>query len=161
MRLGIIADTHDHIEHTKRAMAKFESLNVDKVIHCGDFCSPFMMQYFKSIETHAVFGNNDGDLYLLQKKASEFGVVLHGGFAEFELESIKIALYHGTHPQITKALILSGIYDVVLSGHTHEIVTQKTGKTLHLNPGSCNGFGKEPQCIVLNLPDLSYSLSSI
>lgn len=54
-----------------------------------------------------------------------------------------MVLYHGTDARITEALIKSGIYDVVLSGHTHEPSKEKIGEVLALNPGTLSGFSKK------------------
>lgn len=150
MKVGIISDTHDHKNHTKALLEQFHSRGISKIIHCGDFCSPFMMPLFKGFEVDAVFGNNDGDLYLLQKKADESGVRLQGGFWETEISGKKIAVYHGTYQQITDALIRSGLYEVVISGHTHTVIHQFVGKTLHLNPGSAHGFEQDSTAMIID-----------
>jgi len=143
MLIGILSDTHDHVEHIKKAVKKFKELKTDVVFHAGDFCSPFTIPLFKGLKVHAVFGNNDGDHYRLLSKANEGKVEIHGEFASFEINERKIALYHGTIPEITEALVMSGNYDLVISGHTHEphVIVRK--KSIWLNPGSANGFDGE------------------
>ena len=152
IRIGVISDTHDHIEHAKCAVDTFKQHKVHQIIHCGDFCSPFMMALFKEIPTVGVFGNNDGDIFLLQKKALENGVELQGGFWETECEGVRVAVYHGTYSGITDSLIKSGKYDLVITGHTHKVVNTKIGSTIHLNPGTCNGFGAKASVMIIELP---------
>ncbi len=161
MKIGIISDTHDHKVHTKKAVQVFLDKKVEQVIHCGDFCSPFMMNLFKPLKMTAVFGNNDGDLFLLMKKAEEAGMELKGGFWETTHNGKKIAVYHGTHEPITQALIHCGFYDVVITGHTHLVKNELVKNTLHLNPGSANGFEETPTIMILDLSDFQVEVISL
>ena len=140
MLIGICSDSHDHVEHIKRAAALFKEKEVEKVIHAGDYCSPFTIPLFEGLPLHGIFGNNDGDKYMLMKKFDEIGATLHGGFFSFEADGLKIAVYHGTHAEITKSLEKSGLYDVVISGHTHKSKMETIADTISINPGSVNGF---------------------
>jgi predicted phosphodiesterase len=40
VRVGIISDTHGQVDFTRPAVRMFESLEVDRVFHCGDIGSP-------------------------------------------------------------------------------------------------------------------------
>ncbi|MEX0648759.1 MAG: metallophosphoesterase [Balneolaceae bacterium] len=140
MLIGICSDSHDHVEHIKKAVALFKENKVEKVIHAGDYCSPFTIPLFEGLPLHGVFGNNDGDKYMLMKKFDEIGAVLHGDFFSFSEGGLKIAVYHGTYAEITQSLEKSAQYDVVISGHTHEARLDTIGDTISINPGSVNGF---------------------
>ena len=65
-------------------------------------------------------------------------------------------MFHGTNKAITDALVKSGNYDVVISGHTHkqEIIE---GKCIFINPGEICGYlsGKKT-VVLLYLEDLNY-----
>lgn len=154
MQLGIISDTHDHVPHIHQAVTVFKERRVDLVIHCGDYCSPFTIPPFKGLPLKGIFGNNDGDRYLLMKKFDEIGAELHGEFFELEAGGLSLAVYHGTHQPITDALVASGLYDVVLSGHTHEAGSQKSGSTVAINPGTAHGFGEKATIAFLDTDDL-------
>lgn len=143
MLIGICSDTHDHIEHIKKAVAVFRENKVERVIHAGDYCSPFTVPLFEGLSLHGIFGNNDGDRYLLMRKFDEIGAVLHGDFFTFKEEKIRFAVYHGTYPEITESLERCGQYDVVISGHTHQPKVDTIENTLSINPGSVNGFGQD------------------
>jgi putative phosphoesterase len=150
MLFGICSDSHDHVEHINKAADVFRRNNVDKVIHAGDYCSPFTIPLFDGLPLHGIFGNNDGDKYLLMKKFDEIGAVLHGDFFAFEVEKLKIAVYHGTYPEITESLEICGKYDVVISGHTHQPRLDTVEKTLAINPGSINGFDQDAMVALFN-----------
>lgn len=150
MLIGICSDSHDHVENIRKAADIFKEKEVVKVIHAGDYCSPFTIPLFAGLPLHGIFGNNDGDRYLLMKKFDEIGAVLHGDFYSFELDNLRFAVYHGTYPEITRCLELSGRYDVVISGHTHEPALDAIKKTISINPGSVNGFDRDAMIALFN-----------
>ncbi|MEQ8524129.1 metallophosphoesterase [Gracilimonas sp.] len=144
MLIGIISDSHDHIPNLKKAVKIFKDRNVELVLHAGDYCSPFMIHHFEGLNLKGIFGNNDGDKYLLISKFRDIGAELAGDFLKVEEDGLTIAVYHGTYAEITSSLIESGRYDVVITGHTHEMVYEKVGETIVINPGTANGFdGKD------------------
>lgn len=142
MKIGIISDTHDHVKHIEAAVKHFKDAHIDMVLHAGDYCSPFSVLPFSGLQLIGVFGNNDGDHFRLIQKFSEIGGEIHNEFYETELDGRQIALYHGTQPSITDALIKCGSYDLVITGHTHTAGKQMYGRTMALNPGAAHGFGR-------------------
>ena len=143
MLIGICSDSHDHVVHIKKAVLLFKEKGVHRVIHAGDYCSPFTIPLFDGLKLDGIFGNNDGDKFLLMKKFDEIGASLHGDFFSFEENKLKFAVYHGTHPEITESLESCGKYDVVISGHTHQPKVDTNGDTICINPGSVNGFDQD------------------
>ena len=135
MKLGIISDTHDNIDTTRRAIEFFEKEEVDKVLHCGDMVAPFTAKLFdsESFDFYAVRGNNDGEPSLKQT-VNNFGKWL-GEIGKLNIGDERLAVYHGTKPKIVRALIDSGDYDYVFRGHTHEKKINKVDGTVELNPG--------------------------
>ena len=66
---------------------------------------------------------------------------------------MKLALYHGEFSNITEALVKSGDYDFVLTGHTHASNITKIGNTTMVNPGSAHRYftyDKKPTVAVLD-----------
>lgn len=142
MKVGVISDTHDHVIHIEQIVLKFKELQIDTLLHAGDYCSPFTIPPFQDFNFIGVFGNNDGDHYRLIQKFREIGGEIHNEFHEMEIDGKKIALYHGTREPIKEALIGCGKYDLVVSGHNHIPVNEMYGNTLSFNPGTAHGFGK-------------------
>lgn len=140
MLIGICSDSHDHVDNIKTAAAYFKTQHIERLLHAGDFCSPFTIPLFEGLPLHGVFGNNDGDKFLLMKKFDKIGATLHGDFFSFTEDGLRFAVYHGTYEEITQSLEKSGLYDVVISGHTHEADVETVGETISINPGSVNGF---------------------
>lgn len=143
MLIGICSDTHDHVENKKKAVSLFRDRKVSRVIHAGDYCSPFTIPLFEGLSLHGIFGNNDGDKYHLMKKFEEIGATLHGDFFSFEQDKLKFAVYHGTYPGITESLEICGKYNVVITGHRHQAKVETSGDTTAINPGSVNGFDQD------------------
>lgn len=150
MNIGICSDSHDHVENIKKAVSFFKEREVERVIHAGDYCSPFTIPLFEGLNLHGVFGNNDGDKFLLMKKFDKIGASLYGDFFSFEADNVKFAVYHGTYPEITQSLELCGKYDVVISGHTHEPKLDTIEDTISINPGSVNGFDGDAMVAIFN-----------
>jgi putative phosphoesterase len=150
MKIGIMSDSHDHIENIKKCVALFREKEVEFVIHLGDFVNPNSVRAMKGLKLVAVFGNNDGDIFRLMHAFHEIDGRIKGDFHEFEADNIRFAAYHGTEPGITDALIECGKYDVVMYGHTHVCVNSQSEKTLVLNPGTSHGFGDSATIMVFD-----------
>ena len=133
--LGIISDTHENEEATKKAVKIFKDKNVEFAVHCGDIISPAMLEHFEGLKMKFVFGNNDGEKTGLGKKSKKFGFEIEDEM-EFGCKGKKFYVYHGTKREKLDAAIKSNKYDYVLTGHTHIKRDEKIGKTRVINPGA-------------------------
>ena len=120
------------------------------VLHAGDYCSPFTIPPFEGVSLKGVFGNNDGDHYLLLSKFRAVNAEHLGSFGDLNINGRRLALYHGTDAPITAALEQCGNYDVVVTGHTHERKAEMIEETLAVNPGTAHGFGDEATVALLD-----------
>ncbi len=138
MKLGLMADSHENMSAIAKAVALFNKEGVEQVLHAGDIISPITAKEFKKLKCPliAVFGNNDGEKLFLKEKFQGIGEI-HERKWEGELGGKKILLIHA--PDMLNALERSGVYDIIVYGHTHETVVRK-GKTLVVNPGECCGW---------------------
>lgn len=144
MKIAILSDIHDRLDHLEQVLSSVREAQADALFFLGDFCAPFSLAALAegfSNPIHAIFGNNDGDIFLLCRIAAGFEhVTLHGQFAELEMEGRKIALNH--YPEIARRLAESGHYAAVFSGHDHQRYIHRIGGTLWANPGEIMGrFG--------------------
>lgn len=139
MRIGIMADSHDHLANIEKAVAIFEERRVERVIHAGDFVAPFTLPLLARLHRPliAVFGNNDGERLLLKERISSFGEIKVQP-AIFEINGKRLVLMH--EPTISSALAKSGEFDVVVVGHTHQAEIKKEGEALIINPGETCGW---------------------
>jgi len=156
MRIGIISDTHDNLEAVRRATRIFAEREVHTVLHAGDWCAPFTMRALvvDRCKVIGVYGNVDGERSMLKKTAEEMGYSIED-FQSIELEGVKIALLHGTIEAIVDGLARSGLYNLIVRGHTHKFEVKKVGNTVLINPGEACGYlsGRRTAAIV-DLPDI-------
>lgn len=142
MLVGLIADTHDNLSNVEKAVKEFKRRGVELVLHAGDHNAPFTVAKFAELDAKlvGVLGNVDGEVEGLKRKYEEIGGELRGEFGVVKVEGVKIALLHGFHREIVEALALSGRYDVVVCGHTHQFECTKLSSGLIVNPGECCGY---------------------
>ncbi len=141
MILGVMSDSHDHMENIGRAVAAFAERKIGALIHGGDLCSPFVFRQLESLretcpQMYAIFGNNDGDRVLLTEKGRGF-CTFRDGAMTLDLEGRRIAVMH--YPDVAESLHRSGDFDLVIYGHTHQVRVEG-GERILLNPGSCAGY---------------------
>lgn len=146
MRIAVFSDIHDNIWNLEKALRQVSSYDTGLLCFLGDFCAPFTLKQLAEGfpgPIHVVFGNNDGDQFLLGQIAAGFDhVTLHGQFAEVGADGRLIALNH--YPDIAKPVAQSGDYDAVFSGHDHKRYTHRYDNTLWANPGEIMGRFGEP-----------------
>lgn len=153
MILGVVSDTHGHVEYTREAVRMLSSLAADVVLHCGDIGSPDIVPLFAPWPTHFVLGNVDYDAYGLSRAIEAEGQTCHGLCGELSLEGTRIAFLHGHDQQLLEELIDSGSRQLVCYGHTHVAERHQVGPTWVLNPGAL--YRANPHTIaIVDLPTL-------
>src|SRR5204863_5081083 len=85
MRLGIVSDTHGHVQNALAAVRMLESLEVDEILHCGDIGSTEIPRLFKNWPTHFVLGNCDPDAGPLSAAIGAAGLQFHQRFGDITL----------------------------------------------------------------------------
>ena len=151
MRLGIISDTHGHVEHTRPAVRMLESLDVDVVLHCGDVGSIAVVEMLAAWPAHFVFGNCDSDLANFAAAIEKLGQTCHGQFGDLEFDGVRVALLHSHDGRRFRETINGGEYRLVCYGHTHVAAMDRRGPTLVLNPGAI--YRANPHSIaIVDLP---------
>jgi len=138
MKLGVIADTHENMPKIASAVELFNREEVDLVLHAGDFISPITADEFGKLNARliGVFGNNDGETTFLLERYADIGE-LHVEPHEMEAGGRNIVLMH--RPGCVDALAASGMYDLIVYGHTHRIDLRE-GPCVVLNPGEACGW---------------------
>ena len=154
--IGIMADSHDNIDNLKIAVNLFNSEQVTRVLHAGDIVSPFTIRVLKDLNCplDLVFGNNDGDKLALIDFFKGKGT-FHGQFADLTISGRRIAMIHGINQIECQAIASSGLFDVLVTGHTHQKETRTLGKTLLINPGeTCGYLSGQSTVVLLDLQNL-------
>jgi putative phosphoesterase len=160
MRLGVISDSHGHLEHVRRAVRMLESLDVQRVLHCGDIGSAAVVELLSPWPTDFVFGNCDHDRVSLAGAITAAGQQCHGDFGDLRIEGKRIALIHSDDRRRFQATINSGDWDAVCYGHTHVAAIEHVGATLVLNPGALYR-ANPPSLAVLELPSLEAAIVAL
>lgn len=146
-KIGILSDTHDQVNYLIKAIEYFNREQVELVIHCGDWTSPFSLIHYAKLRVpiYGIFGNNDGDKFRHIQYAKEFGINI-----DYEDRLLvrseygrKIVAYHGDYDEIVNALVKCGDYDLVLHGHNHCAKIEKFNHVLSLNPGTLIDYTNE------------------
>ncbi|MCO6436105.1 MAG: metallophosphoesterase [Phycisphaerae bacterium] len=135
MLIGVIADTHDRLPTMDAAMEVFRRAGVDAVIHAGDIVAPFAADRLVRFAgpTHVVYGNNDGERDGLKKKLPK----IQDGPLKLELGGRKILVHHFIDWCSEQDVAAA---EIVITGHTHEVVNREQDGRLMLNPGECCGW---------------------
>ncbi len=152
MLIGIISDTHGDVYGCRAALRMFESLGVERVLHCGDIGSAEIVELFSAWPTHFVFGNVDSPKYLGEAIRSA-GQICHDHFGAIQLDNRGIALLHGHDGRLLDKSMRSGQWDVVCHGHTHIARSVTVGSTLIVNPGAV-ARSASPSVAVVDLANL-------
>jgi putative phosphoesterase len=158
MLVGVVSDTHDNVRAAERANEVFKQEGVGIVIHLGDYVAPFTFRkIFAGFENrgYGVLGNNDGEKLLLKKAADEMSVVLKDHPYIISLDGKRILVLHGFGSpentlEIVRSLHYSARYDVILYGHTHKMLYERSSSSLLLNPGEAAGvlYGRSTVAVV-------------
>jgi hypothetical protein len=153
MYVGVVSDTHGHVPYARAAVRMLESLEVGRVIHCGDIGSPAVVSLFARWPTHFVLGNVDQDEAVLRRTIEAEGQHYHGRFGTLEVAGRQVAFLHGDDERLLQQTISSHRWLLVCHGHTHVAKLWQSGATWVLNPGAL--YRATPHTIaVVKLPEL-------
>ncbi len=146
MKIAVISDTHDHKNNILKAVSIINERNIDALIHCGDYIAPFVKKWFDGLNDNiiknffGVFGNNDGERIFLKQNLGQICDIVGLELIK-EFEGKRIFAAHMLKQETIDALMNSGKFDIILSGHTHEIVKKKNDNgVLVVNPGEACGY---------------------
>ena len=152
MRIGLMADTHDHLAATAELLRRMTAGDVGMILHAGDFCAPFALRPFAeaNIPLAGVFGRNDGDREGLRAAASAcVGVELYESPHSLEIGRHRILLVHDIGEVHQRSL---AAHSVVVHGCVHQLEMKERGETLLVNPGeACGWVYGSPTAAILDL----------
>lgn len=134
MLVGVIADSHDNLPKLRAAVDLLRRKGVEHILHGGDWVAPFAVKVLvdSGIPFTGVFGNNDGE----RKGIGTMAPNIHPPPFELELGGRRIILTHELERVSAEAKAKA---DVLIFGHTHQVVNEGRGPRL-LNPGEACGW---------------------
>ena len=146
MKVLIVSDTHRNEDNLIEVLDKEK--NLDLLIHCGDVeGAEDEIEHYAGCKTVLVAGNNDFFSRLPRE-------------AELQVEGMKVWVTHGhnyyvnANPEYIRKEARIRNIDVVLYGHTHRPIIEKTEDLIVINPGSLTyprQEGRRPSYAVLEL----------
>ena len=153
MLVGVMSDSHDHLDRLTLAVQQLRDRKVELLLHAGDFIAPFTIPILHEVgcPIRAVFGNNDGERVGLHNRLTGLGHQLCERPQAYSFGERRFLLLH--EPAALEALEGSPHYDLVVYGHTHQIdVRQPESGALILNPGEvCGWVTGKASCAVVDL----------
>lgn len=135
MRIGILSDSHGHIEITARAVELLLDQGAEILLHLGDFETEAIIDELVGHPARIVFGNCDWDLKGLSSYARHVGVTVDHPLGIIEADEKRIAFTHG-HLRDSMEKAIHEEVDYLLHGHTHELRDERFGPTRIINPGA-------------------------
>ncbi len=137
MKIGVISDTHDRLPTFRRAVSLFRRMKVEALFHAGDYVAPFAAKLIAPdvlpIPLHCCYGNNDGERKGLKTILPD----IVDGAVTVKLGGRTIVMNHFIDWLKPNEIAPA---DVIISGHTHQVVNEVKAGKLYLNPGECCGW---------------------
>lgn len=138
MKIAVISDIHDAKKKLKTILQEIKEQECDMIFALGDYTSleTFKLIALTGIQVYAVFGNMDGENDKIESwiKKSTKKINLRREMNRVQIEEENYALTH--YPEIAEKLLKSGMYRLVLYGHTHVAKQEQDEETLMVNPGA-------------------------
>lgn len=136
MRIGILADTHDELSRTQRAIELLRGAGAEALVHCGDLSGPEIVVACHVLPSYFVFGNHDADrVPELRQAAVETGISCLEWGAVVNIGGKCVGITHG-HMHIDVRRVLACQPDYLLFGHRHYPVDAREGAVRWINPGA-------------------------
>jgi putative phosphoesterase len=149
MRIGIFADVHDHLDHLRQAVKRFNSERVDLVLFAGDLVSTISVPPLRELQSPLIgcFGDNEGNKVGLRAGIRVVGQLSDPPVCLTTEDETRIVLTH----MKSQLRGVSSEFDIAVFGHTHKprIVSDDLGR-LFINPGETSGwsFGRPTVAIL-------------
>lgn len=153
MRIGVFADSHDHLDHIRAAVEIFNREACELVVFAGDLVSSFAAPPLRKLlcPVVACFGDNEGNRIGVAAGFKILGAIGEPPFSLRTADGTRLLITH----MLSQVKNLQGEFDVCLYAHTHkpELWHDERGR-LYLNPGETSGwsFGKPSVAILETQP---------
>lgn len=148
MKIGLMSDTHNNVDITKKALSIFKDKGIDLILHAGDLTSPKMLDLFKGLKCKFVLGNGDIDSEELNNISENLWCTCIEDHCTFEIDNKKFILFHGNNVLLFRKAVECGEYDYIIKGHTHIFENYISNKSRVINPGAL--YGEELSIAILD-----------
>ena len=148
MRIGIFADSHDHLDHIRKAVTVFNRAQCKALLFAGDLVSTFAIPPLRQLNCPliACFGDNEGNKPGLLAGIRIVGVLGEPPMSYIAEDGTRFLLAH-MERQLRN---LHGEFDVGVYAHSHKpLISQDTEGHLFINPGETSGWTFNDPTVVL------------
>lgn len=158
MRIGVFADSHDHLDNVRLAVGEFNKEQCDLVVCTGDFVSTFVTPPLRRLRCPFLgcFGDNDGNKRGLLNGVSLIGTIGEPPFGFKTPDGTKVLVTH----MLRHLRGLGDNADLILFAHTHKPVIKwdQRGR-LFVNPGETSGWSfRKPTIAIVDTQPLQARL---
>lgn len=161
MRIGVFADSHDHLDNIRRAVAVLNENACELVVFAGDVVSTIAIPPLRQLSCPLVgcFGDNEGNRVGIRGGMSVVGRLVEPPFGFSAADGTRILVTH--QRELLRGQTEGS--DVVIFGHTHRasIWHDRDGR-LFINPGETGGWTYgQPSVAILETRPLQAKLVSL
>ena len=161
MKVGIFADSHDHLDNIRKVVRIFNELQCECVLFAGDLVSTFAVPPLRKLNCplFSCYGDNEGNKPGLQAGMSIIGELREAPALYRLADGTRVVLVHMERQ-------LRGFeepFDVCVYGHTHKPrISRDDQGRLFINPGETSGwtFGR-PSVAVLETESMQVEVLGI
>jgi putative phosphoesterase len=136
MIVGLLSDTHDRLAAARVGVEMLRANGAEFLIHAGDVGEEGVIDLLAGAPAAMVWGNNDVNRAGLAKYAASLGVQCLDVLGTLELDGKRIAVTHGDHERIVKAILAEQRHDYLITGPTHVRHDRREGRVRWINPGA-------------------------
>jgi len=169
MKICVVSDSHDNGQSLARCLIAAKAEGAAVAVHCGDVIGTNTLKASLAVglPLHVIHGNNLGDPGSICRLSAKSNGLLtyHGQDASLTLAGRRTFVVH--YPHYGRAMALTGDYDVVFCGHSHEPEVQELthiggGRCWLVNPGTTAGLGAPRATWVMgDLETLSFQIRDV
>lgn len=136
MLVGICSDTHGQATAMRRAVATFDRLGVERIVHCGDVGGQLVFDELVGRQVRFVWGNTDRPGPGLLAYLQTVGLTVPSSVPlMLEWAGRNVAVFHGHEPGFPVATQTLKA-DYLFCGHTHLQRDERIGGLRIVNPGA-------------------------
>lgn len=135
MKIGLMSDTHSHLDQTLFDHFK----DCDEIWHAGDVGDPALIDQLEAFKpVRGVYGNID-DRRITTRFPLDQRFVIDG----LDVLITHIGGYPGRYNRRIRETMETNPPDLFISGHSHilKVMYDKKYQCLHMNPGACGHHG--------------------
>jgi putative phosphoesterase len=148
MLVGVFADSHDHLDHLRLAVRRFNEAGCELVLFAGDLVSTFAVPPLRKLQCPFVgcFGDNEGNKPGLLAGISIVGTLAEPPLCYTASDGTRFLIAHMER----QARGVTDDFDIFIYGHTHKpVVKRDAAGRLLLNPGETSGWTFQRPTIAL------------